>query len=99
MAVLYTTRGLSFGKVVSRDWAIDLARADNDWLHQAYLKKNPRFRGMALIPLQEPEAAVEELRRAVKELGMCGAMLPSTGFQSHRSEEHTSELQSQFHLV
>jgi len=82
-AVLYPTCGLSFGKIVSRDWAIDLARAYNDWLHQAYLKKSPRFKGMALIPLQEPEAAVEELRRAVKELDMCGAMLPSTGFQSH----------------
>ena len=43
-AVLYTTRGLSFGKVVSRDWAIDLARAYNDWLHQAYLKKSPALR-------------------------------------------------------
>ena len=82
-AVLYTTRGLSFGKVVSHDWAIDLARAYNDWLYQTYLKKSPLFKGMALIPLQEPEAAAEELRRAVKELGMCGAMLPSTGFQSH----------------
>lgn len=82
-AVLYTTRGLSFGKIVSRDWAIDLARAYNDWLYQTYLKRSPRFKGMALIPLQEPEAAIEELRRAVKELGMCGVMLPSTGIQSH----------------
>jgi hypothetical protein len=37
---------------------------------------------MALVPLQEPEAAVEELRRVVTELGMCGAMLPSTGIQA-----------------
>lgn len=81
--VLYTTRGLAFGKVVSRDWAIDLARAYNDWFYQTYTRHSPRFKGMALIPLQEPEAAVEELRRAVKELGMCGAMLPSTGIQSH----------------
>ncbi len=81
--VLYTTRGLALGKVVSRDWAIDLARAYNDWLHQTYLKRSPRFQGIALIPIQEPEAAVEELRRAILELGMCGAMLPSTGFQSH----------------
>ena len=81
--VLYTTRGLAYGKIVSRDWAIDLARAYNDWLHRTYLKRSPRFKGVGLIPLQEPEAAVEELRRVVKELGMCGAMLPSTGFQSH----------------
>jgi uncharacterized protein len=79
--VLYTTRGLAYGKIVSRDWAIDLARAYNDWLARTYLKKSPRFQGLALIPLQEPDAAVEELDRAVKELGMCGAMLPSTGFQ------------------
>ena len=26
-AVLYTTLGLAFGKIVSRDWAIDVARA------------------------------------------------------------------------
>ena len=81
MTVLYPTRGLSYGKVVSRDWAIELARAYSDWLHQTYIKCNPRFKGIALIPLQEPEVAVEELRRAVKDLGMCGAMLPSTGIQ------------------
>jgi predicted TIM-barrel fold metal-dependent hydrolase len=82
-AVLYPTLGLSFGKIVSRDFAIDLARGYNNWLHQTYVKRSPRFKGMALVPLQEPEAAAEELRRAVEELGMCGAMLPSTGIQSH----------------
>jgi predicted TIM-barrel fold metal-dependent hydrolase len=82
-SVLYTTGGLSFGKIVSRDWAVDLAHAYNDWLYQTYLKRSSCFKGMALVPLQEPEVAVEELRRAVKELGMCGAMLPSTGIQSH----------------
>lgn len=81
--VLYPTRGLSYGKVISRDWAIDLARAYNDWLSQTYIERSPRFKGIALIPLQEPEAAVAELRRAVEKLGMCGAMLPSTGIQSH----------------
>jgi uncharacterized protein len=34
---------------------------------------------MALIPIQDPPSAVRELRRAVTELGMCGAMLPATG--------------------
>jgi uncharacterized protein len=86
-AVLYTTLGLAFGKIVSRDWAIDVARAYNDWLHHTYMKGSPRFKGMALIPLQEPDAAVEELRRAVKELGMCGAMLPSTGIQAHLGDK------------
>ena len=44
---------------------------------------------MGLIPLQEPAAAVEELRRVVKELGMCGAMLPSTGIQAHLATRAT----------
>ena len=77
--VLYTSAGLSFGKIVSRDWAIDLARAYNNWMYDTYLSKNRRFRAMGLIPLQEPKEAVNELRRIVRELKMCGAMLPSTG--------------------
>src|SRR5262249_56923668 len=78
-AVLYPTNGLSFGRIVSRDWAIELARAYNDWMHDEYLSKSPRFQALGLIPLQEPTEAVKELRRIVKELGFCGAMLPGTG--------------------
>lgn len=81
--VLYPTHGLSYGKVVSRYWAIDLARGYNDWLYENYCKQSPRFKGMALIPLQDPEAAVLELRRAVEELGMCGAMLAANGINMH----------------
>ncbi len=82
-AVLYPTGGLAYGKGFHLDWAIALARAYNDWLHEAYLARSPRFQGMALIPMQEPEAAVAELRRAVEELGFVGAMLPSTGLKDH----------------
>ncbi len=86
-AVLYTTRGLTFGKIVSKDWAIELARAYNDWMYDTYIKgRQGRFYPMGLIPLQEPHEAVLELRRIVKEYGMVGAMLPSTGatgLQSH----------------
>ena len=85
--VLYTTLGLAFGKIVSRDWAIDVARAYNDWLHETYMKRSPRFKGMGLVPLQEPPAAADELRRIVKDLGMCGAMLPSTGIQSNLGDQ------------
>ncbi len=77
--VLYPTAGLAYGRIVNRDWAIGVTRAYNDWLYHTYLEGDSRFRGMALIPLQEPSSAVAELRYAVNELGMCGAMLPSTG--------------------
>jgi uncharacterized protein len=77
--VLYPTAALAYGKIVSPDYAVAVTRAYNDWLHHTYLEFNPRFKGMAIIPLQDPEEAVKELRRAVTELGMLGAMMPSNG--------------------
>src|SRR5215813_6844875 len=59
--VLYTSAGLAFGKIVSRDWAIELARAYNNWIYDTYLSKSNRFKAMGLIPLQEPAEAVVEL--------------------------------------
>jgi predicted TIM-barrel fold metal-dependent hydrolase len=81
--VLYPTSALAYGKIASIDWAIAVCRAYNEWVHSAYMSVDPRFKGMALIPMQDPAAAVKELRYAVEELGMPGAMLPSTGLKSH----------------
>ena len=53
-AVLYPTSGLSFGRIVSRDWAVELAHAYNDWMYDEYLSKSSRFQALGLIPLQEP---------------------------------------------
>ena len=79
MSVLYPTVALAYGKIVDLDWAIAVARGYNDWLYHTYLQADPRFKGMALIPIQDPPAAVAELRRAVRELGMRGTMLaPAT---------------------
>jgi hypothetical protein len=77
--VLYPTSALAYGKIVSIDYAVAVTRAYNDWLHATYLQYSPRFKGMAIIPMQDPEEAVTELRRAVTDLGMMGAMLPSNG--------------------
>jgi predicted TIM-barrel fold metal-dependent hydrolase len=82
-AVLYTTEGLAFGKVIDGEFAVDVARAYNNWFSDTYLKKSSRFHGLGLIPLQEPEEAANELRRSVIELGFCGAVIPSTGFKGH----------------
>jgi hypothetical protein len=77
--VLYPTAGLALGRIVSEQWAVIACRAYNNWLHDRFLTKNPRLKGIALLPLQDVDAAVEELRRGVKELGMLGGMLPSNG--------------------
>lgn len=78
-SVLYPTFGLAVGRFVSVHWAVAACRAYNNWLHEKFISKNSRLKGMALLPIQDVEAAVVELRRAVVELGMAGGMLPSNG--------------------
>lgn len=78
-AVLYPTIGLAYGRITDKDLAIYTCRAYNDWLSETYCKTDSRFKGLALIPMQDPAAAVAELNRAVTQLGMVGAMLPPTG--------------------
>ena len=77
--VLYPTAGLAVGRIMAPDWAVIACRAYNNWLHEKFLSKNGRLKGMALVPFQDVDASIGELRRAVKELGMLGAMLPSNG--------------------
>jgi predicted TIM-barrel fold metal-dependent hydrolase len=77
--VLYPTAGLSHGLIQDPDWAVALARAYNDWLHDRYYRVDRRLRGVALVPLQDVGEAVKELRRAITELHMVGAVLPANG--------------------
>ena len=77
--VLYPTAGLAVGRIMAPDWAVISCQAYNNWLHDNFVSANPRLRGMALVPFQDVEAAVAELRRGVRELGMLGGMLPSNG--------------------
>ena len=84
-SILFPTTGLAYGNVVYKQWAAAFARAYNTWLHATYLKVNSRFKGIALIPMQDVPRAVEELERAVCELGMVGAMIPSNGLNEHVS--------------
>jgi predicted TIM-barrel fold metal-dependent hydrolase len=98
-AVLYTTEGLAFGKVIDGEFAVDVARAYNNWLYHNYLQKSPRFHGLGLIPLQEPEEAVKELRRIVTELGACGAVIPSTGFKGHLASKEYWPIYAEAHRL
>lgn len=85
--VLYPTAGLSMGNVQWEYWASLVARAYNDWMSETYLKANSRFKAVALLPMQNVPDAVAELRRAVKELGMLGAMLPANGLTRHLGDK------------
>lgn len=54
---------------------IKLARLANDEFSQIKEKYPDRFTALATLPLQEPQAAVKELERAVRECGLPGALL------------------------
>ena len=56
---------------------VRLARLTNDGFAEIIEKHPERFTALATLPLQDPEAAVEELERSVNELGLKGAMLLS----------------------
>ena len=60
------------------DEAVRLAREANDQLAAAVAAHPTRFAGFATLPMTKPEAAVDELERAVRVLGFKGAMIHST---------------------
>jgi predicted TIM-barrel fold metal-dependent hydrolase len=60
-----------------------LARAANDTLAKAIAENPSRLSGFAALPWQDPQAAADELSRAVTELGLKGALIlgrPSDSF-------------------
>ena len=86
--VVYTTEGLQVGRLRNRDYAVGLCRGYNDYVAGCYQAHDSRIHPIALIPMQDPARAALELRRAVTELGLLGAMLPSTGLDLHLGHEY-----------
>jgi 2,3-dihydroxybenzoate decarboxylase len=65
--------------------AVKAATRANDFLAAEVAASNGRFAGFATLPLQDVDAAVHELRRAVGELGMVGVMV--NGFTDLNTEK------------
>jgi predicted TIM-barrel fold metal-dependent hydrolase len=57
------------------DEGIPLARAVNDFIAGTVSKHPERFAAFAMLPMQAPREAADELERTVTELGFKGAML------------------------
>jgi len=55
--------------------AIAVAREANDVLADNVRKRPARFAGFAALPMQDPDAAIAELTRCIKELGFVGALV------------------------
>jgi predicted TIM-barrel fold metal-dependent hydrolase len=70
---------LSFGapgpQMFDADTAIPMARDANDILFETVQKHPDRFAGFAALPTAAPEAAADELERAVTKLGFKGTMI------------------------
>src|SRR5215813_12660118 len=57
---------------------VAMSREINDHLAAAVAKHPDRFAGFAALPMQSPDACVDELRRSVRDLGFHGAMVNGT---------------------
>jgi len=55
--------------------AVDVARRANDVLAAAVARHPDRYAGFAAVPMQDPDAAIIEITRGVKDLGFKGVML------------------------
>ena len=74
-AFLYPSLGLFVGGVADPNLAAAICRAYNRWLAD-YCKPYPdRLFGIAMLPMQSVEHAIEEMRFARKELGFHGGFL------------------------
>ncbi|MGI5971411.1 MAG: amidohydrolase family protein [Oscillospiraceae bacterium] len=67
--------------------AVAMAKEYNDDAAALVAKYPGRFRSFATLPLQDPEAALEELRRCVEELGFVGVMI-----QGHSNFEYLDNM-------
>ena len=68
----------------NRKEAVEVAKKANDVMAEAMAKKPDRFKGFAALPMQDPDAAIKELERCVKEYGCVGALV--NGFSQIDSE-------------
>ena len=60
---------------LSADVGLESARLANDGIAQMVAKRPDRLRGMAHLPMQDPDAAITELERVVKEYKFKGVEL------------------------
>ena len=68
--------------------AVELAREVNDWLGNVVKTYPTRFAGFAMLPMQSPAEAADELERTVKQLGFKGALI--NGHTEGRYLDHES---------
>jgi len=61
--------------IPDRNRALELSRRANDFLAEQVARRPQRFQGLAALPMQDPEAAAQELERCVRALKFRGALV------------------------
>ena len=92
---LYPTLGLFSGFIKDPDYAAAYCRAYNNWMVNDVCKPSSgKIVGVALLPVQDPQEATAELRRARTELGLSAAMLCADGSHllGHKELHHLRKL-------
>jgi predicted TIM-barrel fold metal-dependent hydrolase len=73
-SVIYPSQGLVLYSVPNTEVVTAAMRAYNDWVAEFCGHDTTRLKGIAMLNIDEPGDAVDELRR-VHRLGLCGAMV------------------------
>src|SRR5207247_3738470 len=88
-AFLYPSIGLFSGAVQDPKLAAAMCRAYNRWLADYCTPYPDRLFGIAMLPMQSVDLAIEEMRFARKQLGMKGGFLrpnPYGGSMLHNQD-------------
>lgn len=74
--VVYPTAFPFVSDIEDKDLAAAVCRAHNNYVADRCRKAPDRLKGIAIVPLQDPTAAVDEMRRALKELDLIAVTIP-----------------------
>ncbi len=78
LQVIYPNVLMSINSLEHAGLATAIARAYNTWISERCAQSGGRLRFAAIVALQDPKAAAEELKHAVKSLGAVGVMVTGT---------------------
>jgi predicted TIM-barrel fold metal-dependent hydrolase len=86
-AVLYPTSMLTW--VEEADLFAAACRAYNNWLHDYCAADPNRLYGAGVIPLQDIDAAIAEMRRCVEQLGFKAVMIRPAPYRGRKKLNHS----------
>src|SRR4029450_8077170 len=86
VAVLYPTSMLTW--VEEADLFGAACRAYNNWMRDYWSAAPTRLHGVGVVPLQDVDAAVVEMRRCVEQLGHVAVMLRPASERAHKELTH-----------